>query len=177
MGLTSADINLLLNWAAIFAIPVVPVALWSLSKGGVGLKWSITLAAGLISFASVLRLVPCFFPSLRAAGGGSIYVLHAAQILNGLAGPITMSAPALLSAVWFAPEERALATAIGALANNLGAALGFLLAFVVKGPEDVPLLLQICAGLSCACALCVFVYVSSVSFCFALLCCLHPHFK
>jgi FLVCR family MFS transporter len=48
-------------------------------------------------------------------------------ILNGLAGPVVMSAPSVISAVWFPPEQRTFATGVTAMANYYGLALSFIL--------------------------------------------------
>jgi hypothetical protein len=46
----------------------------------------------------------------------------------GLALQLVMCNPSQLSAVWFADDERTIATSIGTLSNMLGSALGFLIA-------------------------------------------------
>lgn len=60
-------------------------------------------------------------------------LLHGGQLLNGLAGPTIMSAGPLLSTTWFAPDQRATATAVASLISYLGAATSF-----VVGPLFVP---------------------------------------
>lgn len=47
-------------------------------------------------------------------------------MLNGFAGPIAMSAPPVISAVWFPPRQRTTATSIMASANYLGVAVAFI---------------------------------------------------
>ena len=59
--------------------------------------------------------------------------MNVGQGLNGLAGPVAMAAPPAISAVWFPPEQRTQATAIGVFFGMLGTASGFLL-----GPNIVP---------------------------------------
>lgn len=53
-----------------------------------------------------------------------------------------MAAPSKLSSIWFLPEERSFATSVGALANNFGATVGFLVGLLVKSKADVPWLMQ-----------------------------------
>lgn len=60
-------------------------------------------------------------------------LIHGGQLLNGLAGPTLMSAGPLLSTTWFAPDQRATATAVASLVGYLGAACSFLI-----GPLAVP---------------------------------------
>ncbi|KTG03916.1 hypothetical protein cypCar_00001993 [Cyprinus carpio] len=61
------------------------------------------------------------------------WMIHGGQLLNGLAGPTIMSAGPLLSTTWFAPDQRATATAIASLIGYLGSACAFLI-----GPLAVP---------------------------------------
>ena len=58
---------------------------------------------------------------------------HVGLFLNGLAGPVAMSAPPLISAVWFPPGQRTTATAVTALSAYYGLSFSF-----VIGPILVP---------------------------------------
>ena len=49
----------------------------------------------------------------------TMVVQHVGQMLNGLAGPFSMSAGTVLSAAWFAPKERTISTAIFCTANQV----------------------------------------------------------
>ena len=40
-------------------------------------------------------------------------VAHSGSIINGIAGAVVMAAPPHLSAIWFPPNERILATCLG----------------------------------------------------------------
>jgi len=64
--------------------------------------------------------------------------IHGGQILNGLAGPVTMAAPPLISATWFPASQRTTATSLGILSGNIGFSLAFVIGNVSK---------------SCACAM------------------------
>ncbi|CUG93013.1 MFS transporter, putative, partial [Bodo saltans] len=55
-------------------------------------------------------------------------VLIAAQCVLAVAQIFLLSAPPLVADEWFPPHQRAAATAIGSMANNVGIALGMLLA-------------------------------------------------
>lgn len=63
--------------------------------------------------------------------------IHGGQFLNGLAGPTVMSAGPYLSTTWFAPDQRATATAVASLFCYLGSAASFLVGpLVVPAPND-----------------------------------------
>lgn len=81
-----------------------------------------------------------------------------AQSANAIAGPLLNSVPALLSTTWFPPEERALATAVGFLSQNLGSAMAFLLGLIVNSDAEVWILLYIEAGISIVTTVPVFIY-------------------
>ena len=76
--------------------------------------------------------------------------LHSAQIVNAAVGPPVMASPSLLSAQWFPDDERNRATAVAILANNFGAAIGFVLPgwLNVRTPKAVPVLLYAEAALA-----------------------------
>lgn len=64
-------------------------------------------------------------------------LIHGGQLLNGLAGPTIMSAGPLLSTTWFAPDQRATATAVASLVSYLGAACSFIVGpLLVPAPND-----------------------------------------
>lgn len=64
-------------------------------------------------------------------------LIHGGQLLNGLAGPTIMSAGPFLSTTWFAPDQRATATAVATLFSYLGGATSFLVGpLVVPAPND-----------------------------------------
>lgn len=64
-------------------------------------------------------------------------LIHGGQLLNGLAGPTIMSAGPYLSTTWFAPDQRATATAVASLFSYLGGATSFIVGpLVVPAPND-----------------------------------------
>lgn len=64
-------------------------------------------------------------------------LIHGGQFLNGLAGPTIMSAGPYLSTTWFAPDQRATATAVASLFSYLGGAASFLVGpLVVPAPNN-----------------------------------------
>jgi MFS transporter, FLVCR family, disrupted in renal carcinoma protein 2 len=76
---------------------------------------------GALVAATGIRLVA------MGGGGSGVWALYAGQYLNGMVGCVALAAPAKLSQLWFPASERASATAVSTLANNLGAAAGFVL--------------------------------------------------
>lgn len=75
--------------------------------------------------------------SLRIYFFSIFRLIHGGQLLNGLAGPTLMSAGPLLSTTWFAPDQRATATAVASLVGYLGAACSFLIGpLAVPAPND-----------------------------------------
>ena len=52
---------------------------------------------------------------------------HIGQMFTGFAGPVAFTGGAILSALWFPPNQRATATAIGTISGFAGAALCFII--------------------------------------------------
>jgi FLVCR family MFS transporter len=63
--------------------------------------------------------------------------MNVGQMLNGLAGPLAMAGPPAVSAVWFPPEERTRATAIGTFFAMMGTAAGFLIGKSLNRMESI----------------------------------------
>ena len=123
-GWSDGTIAMLSNWGPIaYVIAVFPNSYLMDSKG---LRPAVLVAASLVFFGCLVR---CFTVARSPATG----LAHFGQFLNGLAGPVAMSAAPVLSAAWFPPHERHTATAIVEAVNALGVALSFVL-----GPAIVP---------------------------------------
>lgn len=123
-GFSKSDIALLVLWGPVGFIPWL-LFMWLMDKKG--LRASLLLSALFMLLGSVLRSVPLTDEALRR------WLIHGGQFLNGLAGPTIMSAGPYLSTTWFAPDQRATATAVASLFGYLGAAASF-----VAGPMVVP---------------------------------------
>ena len=124
-GWDDGQIALLANWGPIMYLVGIAPSLWLIDTHG--LKAACVVASALVFVGSVLRCVHV------AADGMSAALMHAAQALNGLAGPVAMSAGPVLSAAWFAPWERTRSTAVVGVSNYGGTALVF-----ICGPWLVP---------------------------------------
>ena len=120
-----ATIALLGNWANIMNILALLPILWFFKAKG--LRSSMILISGLMVLGSVMRCIP--------TGNITVftYMSHICAILNGIAGVVVFSAPPALSAAWFPPGERTIATGVAIVSNNLGSAISFLF-----GPAIVP---------------------------------------
>ena len=118
-------IALLGNWANIMNIIALLPILWFFKTKG--LRQSVILIGGMMVVGAVMR---CIFTTNISI---FTYSSHICAILNGIAGVVVFSAPPAVSAAWFPPEERTIATGIAIVSNNLGSAFSFL-----AGPAIVP---------------------------------------
>lgn len=123
-GFSKSDIAVLVLWGPVGFIPWL-LFMWLMDKKG--LRASLLLSALFMLLGAALRSVPLTDQTLRR------WLIHGGQLLNGLAGPTIMSAGPYLSTTWFAPDQRATATAVASLFGYLGAAASF-----VVGPLVVP---------------------------------------
>lgn len=123
-GFSKSDIAILVLWGPVGFVPWL-FFMWLMDKKG--LRASLLLSGFFMLLGSVLRSIPVTDEPLRR------WLIHGGQLLNGLAGPTIMSAGPYLSTTWFAPDQRATATAIASLFCYLGASASF-----VVGPLVVP---------------------------------------
>eukprot|EP01052_Picozoa_sp_SAG31_P049135 SAG31_NODE_10616_length_1117_cov_1.059921_1_plen_132_part_01 len=99
-----------------------------------GLRVGVLLGGGLNAVGSGLRWL--------GVNHTSFWLAFCGQTVCSAAQCFTLGVPPVLAAAWFGPEERATATAIGVLANQLGSAFGLLTSvLVLTGPELRPLML------------------------------------
>uniref|UniRef100_UPI0037E8E779 solute carrier family 49 member 4 n=1 Tax=Semicossyphus pulcher TaxID=241346 RepID=UPI0037E8E779 len=123
-GFTKADIALLVLWSPLGFLPFF-LFMWLMDKKG--LRAALLLSGFFMLLGAVLRCIPLADVRLRRM------FIHGGQLMNGLAGPTIMSAGPFLSTTWFAPDQRATATAVASLFAHLGGAASF-----VIGPLIVP---------------------------------------
>ncbi|XP_071394941.1 solute carrier family 49 member 4 [Centroberyx affinis] len=127
-GFTKPDIAALVLWGPVGFVPWL-LFMWLMDKKG--LRVSLLLSAFFMLLGAALRSVPLSEQQLRR------WLIHGGQLLNGLAGPTIMSAGPLLSTTWFAPDQRATATAVASLISYLGAATSFVVGpLLVPAPND-----------------------------------------
>ena len=158
-------LDLLLNWSPIVYIPTVLLAAW-LAQWTEGLRRSVLLAGLFCAVGATIRMVPSLLSSeVRQDNmGWMVWLLHAGQIVNALAGPLLLACPSKLSVNWFADSERSLATAVATISNGFGIGLAYLVFPIVfagqSGAEGsasdvldaaeakMPVLLRVTAGVA-----------------------------
>ncbi len=84
----------------------------------------------------------------QGAVSRSFLTAFVGQTICSVAQCFTLGVPPMLAAAWFGPHERARATSIGVLSNQLGGALGLLSSVVVTHGSDLPALLGSTAAAS-----------------------------
>ncbi|KAM4559070.1 solute carrier family 49 member 4 isoform 1-T1 [Odontesthes bonariensis] len=127
-GFTKSDIAVLVLWGPVGFAPWL-LFMWLMDKKG--LRASLLLSALFMLLGAALRSIPLTDHNLRR------WLIHGGQFLNGLAGPTIMSAGPFLSTTWFAPDQRATATAVASLFSYLGGATSFIVGpLVVPAPND-----------------------------------------
>ncbi|PWA28416.1 hypothetical protein CCH79_00015932 [Gambusia affinis] len=126
-GFTKSDIAVLVLWGPVGFFPWL-LFMWLMDKKG--LRASLLLSAFFMLLGSTMRSIPLTDLHLRR-------LIHGGQFLNGLAGPTIMSAGPYLSTTWFAPDQRATATAVASLFSYLGGAASFIVGpLIVPAPND-----------------------------------------
>jgi hypothetical protein len=124
-----------INWlstACLLAwLPVAPVVIWTLNRGGP--KVSIIVASVLVLLGNWIRY------GGTACNPPRFGVVMFGQILVGLSQPFVLAAPTRYSNLWFSDTGRVSATAVASLANPFGAALGSLIGPMwAEKASDVP---------------------------------------
>ncbi|XP_065845515.1 solute carrier family 49 member 4 homolog [Oscarella lobularis] len=123
-GWTDQTIELMVNWSPIAYVLTIPFFTWLLDTKG--LRPAFVLSALFLALGSGIR---CISMQPTAA----TWLNHVGMIFNGLASPVALAAPTIVSATWFPPEQRTVATAVTALAQVYGVAIPF-----AVGPALVP---------------------------------------
>ncbi|XP_042868371.1 solute carrier family 49 member 4-like [Penaeus japonicus] len=148
-GWGSSTVAMMANWGPITFLAFVAPMCWLMNTWG--LRTSVVTCAAMMSVGTLLRCIhasPVLFTTL----------CHICAVLVGTSGTIMLAAPPLLAADWFPPQERTTATAVPIVANQLGSALSYLEALVVRAPggavtpadirSDVNSLLAVEAGIA-----------------------------
>ncbi|XP_062521351.1 solute carrier family 49 member 4 homolog [Corticium candelabrum] len=121
---SDSTIALMANWGPIAYIVSVVFFSWIMDVKG--LRWAMVITGALVAGGAGIRCIS--MEPVKAT-----WLNHVGLFLNGLAGPVAMSAPPLISAVWFPPGQRTTATAVTALSAYYGLSFSF-----VIGPILVP---------------------------------------
>lgn len=172
----TSELDLLLNWGPIiYVFAAIPVM--ALISSPRGLRNSMRVGVILVLLANISRCIPTFFIRVGKShhdsssdvlsselineteyegnmNNKSLHVfamifVHLGQILNAVAGPITMSPAALLSHIWFEEDLRATATTGAWIATCLGIAFTYFLGpALAPTPSKVPIFLWFSTAVS-----------------------------
>ena len=121
----------------------------------------------MMHYIEIVRCLPLWFTSLK----GFNTLAHLGSILTGISGPVAMSAPITISALWFPPNERTRATSIGQMFNALGVGVSYLLGSTIVSREegeedrdaeqDIMILLTVYSAVSTVILIAVLLYYPS----------------
>jgi len=114
---TLGDISWMTMWGTLTFLAFVFPFLCLMEK--YGLTFVVRLMAFLIFAGASFRM-------FKVEGTAFLWLAHVGSIFNGIAGALVMSAPSALSAAWFPPGERMIATSIAQACAFLGSGLSFL---------------------------------------------------
>jgi len=89
----------------------------------IGLRWACLLTALVIFLGASVRCLTPRPSYLKVTAG-------IGQFLNGIGAPVAVGVPPVLSAKWFPPHQRTLATAIASMLNIAGVAASFVIGTV-----------------------------------------------
>lgn len=124
-------VALLANYGSILYIVAFIPAVYCLERS---VRAAMLLCSGFMALGTILRAGLLQNPNI------SIMVFtiscHICSILNGMSNIVVGSAPLVISAVWFPPDERVTATSIAQVFNGLGTGMSFLLASQIVRPID-----------------------------------------
>ncbi|XP_033109466.1 solute carrier family 49 member 4-like [Anneissia japonica] len=119
---TDGDIALLTNWGCIMFLLTAVFFSWLLDVKG--LRWAILTSATILQIGLITRCIPVGIDNIK-------WTMNIGHICIGIAGPVLMSAPTLISATWFPPTQRTTSTALTSSAAYLGIAGSFLIGPVI----------------------------------------------
>jgi MFS family permease len=126
-AVTAFQVDLLAISYELVYVALLPATLYVFERFSFKLNMAVAthmcLLGSVIKMASVL-----WYPSFA--------LLMAAQLLFAVACAIILTAPPVLTALWFGAAERTLATAAGAMSNNFGIAVGMMLPPLLVTPKN-----------------------------------------
>ncbi|EDO48766.1 predicted protein [Nematostella vectensis] len=124
-GWEKFDVLLISVWGPASAVIALVPGTWVLARKG--LRPTILLTSFFICIGKALQIVPFTDQDVRTA------VVNIGQMIAMTSSFMTVCVPAVLSAVWFPPHERATATTLAMVAGYIGSAASF-----AVGPQIVP---------------------------------------
>nr|XP_053630818.1 uncharacterized protein LOC128687385 [Cherax quadricarinatus] len=123
---TDSTIAAFPNWGPIIVVLFTIPMMWITQK--LGLRLAVLTCTLLLTLGTVLR---CF----TSQETPFTVICHISSILFAFAACMTLSLPAMIAAVWFPPNERITATAVGALMCQLGGAAMYMGPLIVASPS------------------------------------------
>ncbi|KAL7635642.1 UNVERIFIED_CONTAM: hypothetical protein RMT77_013459 [Armadillidium vulgare] len=127
-GWSTGYVALLGGWGCLFSLLCMVPFNWCAQR--YGLRNGMMLASTFIAVSAGIRC-------LSTDTTRFTYLASAGAIINGMGSCLTLSLPAMLSSTWFPMEERATATAVAAVATQLGGAGMYLSPLLVRTPDDI----------------------------------------
>ena len=126
--------------------------MWFLQR--FGMRVTVLINAWILAIGCTIRI---FVPD----GRQWVFLLHIGHILIAAVGPLVMIAPPRLSVLWFPPWQRTLATAVLAMSQQVGVALGFLIIPYLTRRYDIHTMLYVQAEMGILVALLASIYFPS----------------
>ncbi|XP_046573338.1 solute carrier family 49 member 4 homolog [Haliotis rubra] len=128
-GWSDANIGMLNNWGNIvYVVSMFPVA-WLMDVKG--LRVSMLLCSVLLVFTTAIRCI-------TSDPVPATWLMNTAALVVGMAGTVPMAGPALFSATWFPPNQRATATAVSTIFSYIGISVGFIIGPLLVPQPDEP---------------------------------------
>uniref|UniRef100_A0AC35UGD5 MFS domain-containing protein n=1 Tax=Rhabditophanes sp. KR3021 TaxID=114890 RepID=A0AC35UGD5_9BILA len=123
----------------IFIFATIPIALLAIPTSDViGLKNSIWIAAACNGVGNIIRMASIF------TDGYKLPLMYIGTAIAAFAYPWIMFLPPKVSGTWFPTNQRAIATAIGIMANPLGVMMANVISpLVINDPQHVPYIVYI----------------------------------
>lgn len=123
---SGSTINLLAAFGPIAFIPLSLHSSWAIAA--LGLRKTVFVGALACTLGAVIRSF--------AWSRSSFWLVYVGQFLNAAAGPVVMTVPPALSAMWFGVDERTFATGVGTTANSAGGPIAFCIGLFVTTKES-----------------------------------------
>ncbi|XP_052818442.1 solute carrier family 49 member 4 homolog [Mya arenaria] len=124
LGWKDGNVATVVNLANIsYLIVAIPMCMLMDTKG---LRFAMLLSASLLVFGSAIRCISLDPLAITTTS-------YICGLIQGISASVPFSGPSLLAAVWFPPQQRPVATAVGSFCNYLGVSMSF-----IAGPYLVP---------------------------------------
>eukprot|EP01114_Cavostelium_apophysatum_P000430 TRINITY_DN10395_c0_g1_i1.p1 TRINITY_DN10395_c0_g1~~TRINITY_DN10395_c0_g1_i1.p1 ORF type:complete len:432 (-),score=26.91 TRINITY_DN10395_c0_g1_i1:263-1558(-) len=148
---SDSTVNFLALLGPFTAVPTMFPVSWLLLRKG--LRVSMIVFGLIVAAGAAVRIL--------ARGPHTFYWVIIGQVLNGLAGPVSLIAVTQISALWFHPNERTLATSVTSNASWLGSAIGFLTGLFVTTEKGLKMLVYWQSGVAGLIAIVLIAYFPS----------------